>query len=122
MVPKKHLQLLTGYVDGELNPRQRKTVLKLLKQSPQARNLLRPLKGSAKRLRNLSQTYLPNDFPLQGMREIVQQGWTVPAAPEPVRPAPAVAVPIPPAKVAREYSGWVLIALAVCLFVGVTFG
>ena len=43
MLPEQDRELLTSYVDGELSTRQRKTVLRLLRRSAEARELLRQL-------------------------------------------------------------------------------
>jgi anti-sigma factor RsiW len=58
-------RLLTGYVDGELNDRQRKAVEGLVQRSPEARQLLDQLQANANTLRKLPRRQLPSDFALQ---------------------------------------------------------
>jgi hypothetical protein len=58
-------RLLTAYVDGELNERQRKAVERLVQRSPEARQLLDQLEANANTLRKLSRRQLPSDFVLQ---------------------------------------------------------
>jgi anti-sigma factor RsiW len=58
-------RLLTGYVDGELNDRQRQAVERLVQRSPEARQLLDQLQANANTLRKLPRRQLPSDFALQ---------------------------------------------------------
>src|SRR5258708_31668166 len=62
MLPDCLSRMLTAYVDGELNARQRKAVLRLLRRSPEARALLRQLQVDANQLRQLPQRTLSSDF------------------------------------------------------------
>jgi hypothetical protein len=58
-------RLLTAYVDGELNDRQRKAVERLVQRSPEARRLLDQLQADANSLRKLPRRQLPSDFALR---------------------------------------------------------
>jgi anti-sigma factor RsiW len=59
MLPERYRQLLTACVDGELNRRQRRRVERLLKRSPEARQVLQKLLGDARALRQLPPTPPP---------------------------------------------------------------
>ena len=48
MLDKRHLELLSAYVDGELGSRQRKLVMRLLRNSPEARTAVRHMQQHAK--------------------------------------------------------------------------
>ncbi len=54
MLSDQVLQLLTSFVDGELPPRQREDVLRLLNKSSEARELVRQLQENANRLKQLT--------------------------------------------------------------------
>src|SRR5262249_14453778 len=58
-------RLLTAYVDGELNERQRKAVERIVQRSPEARRLLDQLQADANALRKLPRQQLPSDFARQ---------------------------------------------------------
>lgn len=62
MLSPRELELLTGQVDGELTPQQRRQVEALLKKSPEARALLRQLEEDARQLRQLSLLQVPRDL------------------------------------------------------------
>lgn len=62
MLPERHLQLLTAYVDGELSSRQRRAVARLLRSSEEARELLAQLRADAAQLRRLPRVAAPIDF------------------------------------------------------------
>jgi putative lipoic acid-binding regulatory protein len=62
MLPDRISRLLTACIDGELDTHQRKAVLRLLRQSSEARQLLHDLKNDAKRLRGLPCQTLGQDF------------------------------------------------------------
>jgi anti-sigma factor RsiW len=65
MLSEDVCRLLTAYVDGELNERQRKAVERLVQRSPEARRLLDQLQTDANILRKLPRRQLPSDFALQ---------------------------------------------------------
>jgi hypothetical protein len=62
MISRKLSRLLTAYVDGELNVRQRKAVRRLLRQSSRARRLYRQMKGDALVLQTLPWRELDQDL------------------------------------------------------------
>jgi hypothetical protein len=53
MLSDEMMQLLTGYVDGELTPRQRDEAMRLLNKSAEAREVLRQLQENAHKLKQL---------------------------------------------------------------------
>src|SRR5580698_4865688 len=53
MLSDEITQLLTAYVDGELSQRQRKTVMRILHKSSEARELLRQLQENAHKIKQL---------------------------------------------------------------------
>ncbi len=62
MLLDRYRQLLTAYVDGELTARQRRHVARLLRRSPEARQLLQKLQEDAQSLRHLPRPSLPIDL------------------------------------------------------------
>jgi anti-sigma factor RsiW len=62
MLPDRLCRLLTAHVDGELDARQQETVLKLLRESPEARALFEQLKDDANHIRDLPPHKLDPDF------------------------------------------------------------
>jgi hypothetical protein len=78
MLPDRLSELLTSYVDGELSPRQRKTVLRLLRKSHQARVLLRQLRHDARAVGSLPRQTLHPDFSLQVLQAITRRGLRPP--------------------------------------------
>src|SRR5688500_3589014 len=62
MLPPQSLDLLTAYVDGELSPRQRRAVERLLGRSAEARALLNRLQTDAAQLRRLPPAPAPADL------------------------------------------------------------
>ncbi len=76
MLPERLSQLLTAYIDGELNARQRQAVERLLVQSAEARGLLEQLREDATAIRQLPRRKLDEDFPqrvLSGISELRTQ-------------------------------------------------
>lgn len=73
MVPERLSQLLTAYIDGELNDRQRQAVQRLLAKSAEARALLQQLQGHANVLRSLPRRKLHRDFSQQVLRTIAER-------------------------------------------------
>jgi len=70
MVPERISRILTAYVDGELDARQRKVVARLLRRSSEARKLLQGLQSDADQLHSLPAQALPLDFSEQVLRTI----------------------------------------------------
>ncbi len=62
MLPEDFSELLSAYLDGELPPRQRKEVQRLLDESDEAREQLRNLEGDAVLLRQLTPARAPFDL------------------------------------------------------------
>jgi hypothetical protein len=65
---------LTTLVDGELTPAQQEAVLKLLRESADAKHLLRQLQRDAEHLRALPRDTLASDFANQVLQHIRQRG------------------------------------------------
>ena len=90
MLSERLLQLLTAYVDGEVSAHQRKVVLRHLRNSPEARGLLKKLQDDAARLQQL---------PVQVMGQDLSQKVLARIAEQVVRPirvsAPQVPSPVP---------------------------
>lgn len=76
MLLDRYRQLLTAYVDGELTNRQRRHVARLLRRSPEARQLLHKLKADAQALRHLPCPALPADLSVPVLRTIVERRLT----------------------------------------------
>src|SRR5437870_4024271 len=53
MLSDQLLQLLTAFVDGELSQRQRKSAVRLLEKSSEARAILKQMQENAHRLKRL---------------------------------------------------------------------
>ncbi len=94
MLDERYRQLLSAYVDGELTPRQRAETLRLLNQSPEARELLRKLQQDATALRQLPRRKVNRDLatpvlqiiaerrlkPGRRRRAVTERGsWNLPA-------------------------------------------
>jgi hypothetical protein len=84
MLADEAIQLLTGYVDGELSSRQRKSVLRLLHESSEARDLLLQLQDNAHKIKQLPHRKLDPGFAVETVQLIAQRN----GKPErPYRPA-----------------------------------
>jgi hypothetical protein len=73
MLPDRDRQLLTAYVDGELNARQRRHAERLLRHSGEARQLLRQLEEDARALRTLPPVRPPADLSEAVLRGIAER-------------------------------------------------
>src|SRR5438270_11816665 len=94
MLPEQDRELLTAYVDGELTTRQRRSLMRRLRRSTEARELLRRLQEDARELHELPYPSLVPDFSDRVLQTIGQKGlrpprrlnrasvpfWTLPAA------------------------------------------
>lgn len=80
MLPERYSELLTAYVDGELDARQQRTVQGLLQRSPEARALLRQLESDAELLRRLPPRKLGADLAPQIVEAISRRGRRTEAA------------------------------------------
>jgi hypothetical protein len=69
-------QLLTAFVDGELNSRQRRHVARLLRRSDEARQLLRQLRADAAALRRLPPPHVLSDLTDEILRTIKERSLT----------------------------------------------
>lgn len=110
MLSETDKQLLTALIDGEVSSRQQKMALRLIKKSPEARNLYQQLLEDAQRLRDMPRVHLPHEFPLQIMREVSHLETPAAAA---STTAAGAAAPFPP---------WLGLALAASVLVAVTLG
>lgn len=73
MLRDRYRQLLTAYVDGELSSRQRRHVARLLRRSPEARQLLQQLQADAHALRQLPKPSLSEDLSNPVLRRIAER-------------------------------------------------
>jgi hypothetical protein len=92
MLPERYRQLLTAFVDGELSPRQRRALNKLLKRSAEARALLERLQADSQELRALAPAPLQQDLSDSVLTLIAQRRIPPPkprVATLPPTPAPA---------------------------------
>jgi hypothetical protein len=108
MLSDRHLELLTAFVDGELTHRQRKSVLRLLYQSSEARSVLQDFQENAHRLRELPRRKLGSDFAPQVLQMIADRGLQPALEPRPV--------------VRRHRQRWLMYAAAACLALAVGLG
>jgi hypothetical protein len=74
MLPQRYLELLTAYIDGEMSTRQRKTLLRVLHKSPEARALLQKLRADAGEIHRLPRAKLDGAFTLRVMEAIAERG------------------------------------------------
>ena len=70
MLSEYDKELLTAFVDGELTRRQRKSVLRLLHESSEARSFLRDLQEDVHLFKVLPQHKLEEDFAATVLGEI----------------------------------------------------
>lgn len=70
MLQERDQELLSAYVDGELRPRRRREVRRLLDECPEAREVLRQMQENASRLRALGHHGLTAGFTADVMRKI----------------------------------------------------
>lgn len=89
MLSDRFLQLLTASVDGELSSRQRRQVDRLLRHSPEARQVLRRLQEDARRLHELPQPALPRDLS-EPVLQIIADRRVVPVRPRTFQPRAGV--------------------------------
>jgi hypothetical protein len=73
MITNMQTRLLSAYVDGELSARHRKGVERLLKRSPEARELLEKLQDDATQVRNLPRQYTEPGFNARVVRAATRQ-------------------------------------------------
>ena len=96
MLPDHIAELLTAYVDGELDTSKRRAVTDLLKKSPEARKFLQKLEEDSTFLRKLPMQKMKLDLSDSVMGEVKSRGLKAPSTPPPApiaKPAPVVAPP-----------------------------
>jgi hypothetical protein len=114
MLPERYSQLLTAYLDGELSPRRRRAVLRLLRKSGQARALFRRLQQDSRRLRALPAAGPVPDLAPRVLHAIAHQGLH--PVPDPAAAAAAAVAPT----AASAWAGWVGLAVAASLLLAIT--
>jgi hypothetical protein len=107
MITDPQTQLLTAYVDGELSARQQLAADRLLRESAEARELLRQLQGDAEQVRNLPRRRLDPGFANRVVQALPHQRFSLRS---PVRP------------VQRTVPAWVGLAAAASVLLAVTAG
>jgi hypothetical protein len=88
MLAPHHKELLTAYVDGELNARQRRHVARLLHRSREARQLLERLQQDSREIRALPPCTPPRDVSVPVVDAIIRRNLVplrVRRTPPPVR-------------------------------------
>ncbi len=109
-------ELLTAYVDGEINARERRSLQKLLRRSPEARKLLAEMQADSDEIRALPPARLDQDLSDSVLTLIAQRQIQIPrpaAAPPPAAPvAAAVALP-------SHSFGWLYLMAAMALLLAV---
>ena len=108
MLSSEEQELLTTFVDGELMPRQRRTLSRLLRRSAEARALLQNLQGDSRELRAMPSLSAPADFTTLVLQRIE-------AAPRPILRLPRRVAPVP---VRFPYYRGLAAAAAVLFFIG----
>jgi hypothetical protein len=73
MLPDQVTELLAAFVDGELSQRQRKTALRLLQRSSEARELLRQLQENAHKIKQLPRRKVEPSLVDEILRAIAEQ-------------------------------------------------
>jgi hypothetical protein len=107
MVTDHQKQLLTAFVDGELSARQRNAADRLLRESPDARELLRRLQDDAAQIRDLPRRRLDPGFTARVVQALPHRRFTM------VRPSRPVQ---------RTLPGWVGLAAAASVVLAISTG
>src|SRR5262245_55613098 len=105
MLSEQVIELLTGYVDGELSQRQRKAVMRLLNKSSEAREILRQLQENAHQLKQLPFHKVQPSLVDEVMQAIAEQQ---------AQPRPAA----PPHGARRRWLPYLAASLAASLLIG----
>jgi anti-sigma factor RsiW len=92
MLSEEHRKLLSAYVDGEVKARQRKTVLRLLRKSAEARSLVRKMQDDSHRLRRLPRQPSAPDLELRLMQAFVNRQES--SSPTPALASPPATLPL----------------------------
>ncbi len=86
MLSDQVLQLLTAFVDGELGQRQREAVMRLLKESAEARDVLRQLQENAHKVKQLPAHKVEPSL-VEAVLQAIAEKQTQPHTPTPSRGA-----------------------------------
>src|SRR5260370_37052381 len=70
MLPDRITRLLTAYIDGELDAQQHKVVLRLLRRSSEARELVKQLQSDTEQVRSLPCQPLSPEFSQQVLQAL----------------------------------------------------
>jgi hypothetical protein len=111
MLSEEHRELLSAYVDGEVKARQRRTVLRLLRKSAEARSLVRKMQDDSHRLRCLPRQPSAPDLEVRLLQAFVNRQKS---------PSPAPALASPPATLPL-WLGVVVVAAVLLAFAVISF-
>jgi anti-sigma factor RsiW len=111
MLNERVTQLLTAYIDGELSSRKRRAVDRLLRKSPEARNLLNKMQQDSMILRHLPRKKMRADMSKTVLTTLDLRGIKLP-------PAPPMLLPSLRPRVSR----WPKVVGAVLLLVAIATG
>jgi hypothetical protein len=109
MLSDEQSELISAFLDGELDRPERKEALRLLRRSSEARALLKRLQEAALGLRQLPPRALPAEFPQQVLNTIRERG---------IRPPRPQTLPFRP----RPIPAWLGTAVAAAVLVLVALG
>jgi hypothetical protein len=84
MLAPHHKELLTAYIDGELSARQRRHVLRLLRRSGDARQLLQRLEQDSREIKALPVCVPPTDLSAPVLAAISQRKLKLVRRPQPL--------------------------------------
>lgn len=115
MLNERVTQLLTAYIDGELSSRQRRAVSRLLRKSPEARNLLQKMQQDSMILRHLPRKKMRADLSKTVLTTLDLRGIKLPT------PPPMPPLPGPPGR-SSGLPAWLKVAVAALLLVAIGIG
>jgi anti-sigma factor RsiW len=110
-LPERVTSLLTAYIDGELSSRKRRAVDRLLRKSPEARNLLSSMQQDSMILRHLPRKKMKADLSKTVLTTLDLRGIKLP-------PPPPMTLP----PLAPRTSRWPKVIGAVLLLVAIGTG
>jgi len=114
MLPERITQLLSAYVDGELNSRERRNVGRILRKSPEARQLLSQLKQDSMILRRLPRKKTQIDLTGSAMGTISLRGIKLPK----IESVPvALLQPAPPPRKRRPR--WLVVTFTILVLMAI---
>jgi hypothetical protein len=114
MLSQHDRELLTAFVDGEVSNDQHQKLTDLLRQSAEARDLLRALEQDARSLRQLPQLRVPTDLSASVLMEIVRRRLV--PAPAPTLPPVRLPQPGVPAWAALTIAAGLLLSVGVASY------